>query len=272
MPELPEVETIVLGLQQNLLNNSILDVEVFNDNTIKHPGSIAQFIKSQLTTKILNVKRRGKYIEIILDNSQHLIIHLRMTGQLLFSLEPMELNHLRVKWVLERGTLYFNDIRKFGTISLLDEDYLHHEKGYWSLGVEPLSESFDLKYLKGKIKGFRPIKNFILDQRVIAGLGNIYADECLFLAGILTKRPINTLTDDELEKLVIAIKDILLKAIENRGTTFSDYKDSYGGKGGFQNLLKVYGRSNDICLICDKTLLKDKLGGRTTVYCPNCQK
>lgn len=272
MPELPEVETIVTGLKPNLEGKLIHDVQVFNKRTITNPKDIEDFIATIKRTTINEVTRKGKYIDIILDNKMHLIIHLRMTGQLIYSNKEMDFTHLRAMFKLDNGLLYFNDIRKFGTISLLHQDELLLEKGYHTLGVEPLSNEFSDCYLKEKIKGTRPVKNFILDQTVIAGLGNIYADECLFLANINPKRPVNTLDDMEITLLVDAIKEVLSKAIENRGTTFSDYKDSYGGKGENQNFLKVYGRGKEDCLKCGKKLFSDKIGGRTTVFCLDCQK
>lgn len=272
MPELPEVETIVRGLRDKLVGNKVIGVEVLNKSTIKHPKDFLGFEKNIINKKIQEVKRRGKYIDILLEGITHIIIHLRMTGQLLYSEKAIDLKHLRIIWHLERGNLYFNDIRKFGTVSLLSEDELDKEKGYWSLGPEPLESDFNLEYLKQKIKGNRPIKNFILDQSIIAGLGNIYADESLYLAKILPNRPINTLKDKELVALIKAIKKVLEDSIENKGTTFSDFLDSYGGKGNNQNYLKVYGRAKQNCYSCDNVLLKDRIGGRSTVFCLNCQK
>ena len=272
MPELPEVETIVMGLKNSLEKKTITEVKVLNERTITHPKSTVEFYELLKNKEIVEVKRKGKYIDIILEGGSHLIIHLRMTGQLIFSETPMEFTHLRVRLLLNKGILYFNDIRKFGTMALLAPENLQLEKGYHSLGVEPLSEEFNLEYLAKKIRGGRPVKNFILDQSIIAGLGNIYADESLFLSNINPKRPINTLQNHELEALVRSIKEVLDLAIINRGTTFSDYKDSTGGKGSFQNFLKVYGRAKGQCMNCHSILVSDKLGGRTTVFCLNCQK
>lgn len=272
MPELPEVETVVRGLRDKLVGNKVLGVSVLNTNTIKNPEDISRFEEGLNNKKIQDVNRRGKYIVILLEDYMHLIIHLRMTGQLLYSDDNLELTHLRVVWNLAKGKLYFNDIRKFGTVSLLASGELEKEKGYWSLGVEPLDDDFHLGYLKGKIKGNRPVKSFILDQSVIAGLGNIYADESLYLAKILPNRPINTLNEFELKSLSGAIKHVLAQSIKNKGTTFSDFVDSYGGRGSNQNHLKVYGRGKENCYECGTTLVKDKIGGRTTVFCLNCQK
>ncbi|SHK10289.1 DNA-(apurinic or apyrimidinic site) lyase [Anaerobranca californiensis DSM 14826] len=272
MPELPEVETIVRGLKPKLEGNRILEVEVYNENTIKNPESVKEFKERITGKKIIEVKRRGKYILFILEDFAHVIIHLRMTGQLIYSEKQLSFSHLRLEAKLSKGFLYFNDIRKFGTISLLAKEDLAKEKGFWTLGVEPLGESFGFEYLKSKLVSSKPIKNLLLDQRVIAGLGNIYVDESLFFAGISPFKPAKTLSPEEISKLVSSIKFVLTKGIENKGTSFSDFVDSYGGKGTNQNFLQVYGRGGEQCRICGKVLAKGKIAGRTTVFCLHCQK
>ncbi|SES75910.1 DNA-formamidopyrimidine glycosylase [Anaerobranca gottschalkii] len=272
MPELPEVETIVRGLRSKLECNRFIEVEVYNENTIKNPKCIKEFKERIEGKKIREVKRRGKYILLILEDLAHVIIHLRMTGQLIYSEDQLNFSHLCLSAKLSKGYLYFNDIRKFGTISLLPKDDLAKEKGFWTLGVEPLEESFGIEYLKSKLDTGRPIKSLLLDQRVLAGLGNIYVDESLFLAGISPSKPAKTLSDEEISKLVSAIKFVLTKGIENKGTSFSDFVDSYGDKGTNQNFLQVYGRGGEKCKVCGNVLAKDKIAGRTTVFCLYCQK
>ncbi|WP_353892674.1 DNA-formamidopyrimidine glycosylase [Proteinivorax hydrogeniformans] len=271
MPELPEVQTVVDGLQI-LKDRFIEDVEVYNDNTVKNPNTKSEFENILKGKKVLDVFRRGKYIVFQLDGEYKLITHLRMTGRLVAK-EDVISKYTRVRFVFNDGLkLNFNDVRKFGTMSLLHQDEMFKEKGYFNLGPEPLSQDFNKEYLLSKLASSRAIKTIILDQTKIAGLGNIYADECLFLAGINPQRQGKSLTKDEASLLVDKIKLVLENAIEYGGTTFRDYRNSKGESGKFQECLFVYGRKGQLCLSCHNELLHEKIGGRTSVFCPNCQR
>ena len=169
-------------------------------------------------------------------------------------------------------TMWFCDIRTFGTLYLVTNNDAYIE-GYETLGPEPLSEGFTAGYMRPVIaKSRKPIKTLILEQTFIAGLGNIYADECLALSGILPMRTANTLTDEEIDRLHDAINKVIAQGIANRGTTFRDDKDGEGNRGDNQNHLLVYGRKGLCCKMCGGELLGTKVGGRGTTYCPHCQK
>ncbi|WP_350344386.1 bifunctional DNA-formamidopyrimidine glycosylase/DNA-(apurinic or apyrimidinic site) lyase [Proteinivorax tanatarense] len=271
MPELPEVQNVVDGLKI-LQDRYVEDVKVYNVNTVKNPNTSDDFEDILEGKKVLDVFRRGKYIVFQLDADYKLITHLRMTGALVVG-EKEVTKYTRVGFLFSKNlAVNFNDIRRFGTMSLLHQEELYKEKGYFNLGVEPLSKEFNHRYMLGKLSSNRAIKTVILDQTIIAGLGNIYADECLFLAGIHPNRKGRELTKQEACILVDKIKLVLEKAINCGGTTFRDYKNSKGESGNFQQHLHVYGRKGQKCLLCNKGLKNSKISGRTTVFCPNCQR
>lgn len=272
MPELPEVEQVRKTLLPHIKGKKITKVEIYLDRLIKHPTP-EQFIKGLTGRTIENVCRRGKYLVLQTGNDQKLIVHLRMTGSLVAqdsNLEPPA--YAKVKFELTDGvTMWFCDIRTFGTLYLVtDADC--YITGYETLGPEPLTVGFNPEYLAPvAAKSRKPIKTLILDQTVIAGLGNIYADECLAVAGILPTRIANTLTREEIETLYEATNKVIAQGIANRGTTFRDYKDGEGNKGDNQNHLLVYGRGGEACKTCGEALATTKVGGRGTTYCANCQ-
>lgn len=273
MPEMPEVEQVRKTLAPHIEGKQITAIEIYLDRLIKYPTP-AQFIAGLVGKTICHVGRRGKYLVLQTDADQQLIVHLRMTGTLIAQASAKEAPpYAKIKFTLTGGvTMWFTDIRTFGTLYLVTNHDTYIE-GYETLGPEPLSEAFTAAYLEPlAAKSRKPVKSFILDQRNIAGLGNIYADECLALSGILPMRLANTLTHEEVTRLCEAINAVIAQGIKNRGTTFRDYKDGEGNKGDNQNHLLVYSRGGKPCKKCGQPLATTKIGGRGTVYCEHCQK
>lgn len=273
MPEMPEVEQVRKTLTPHIKGKTITNVEVFLNRLIQHP-SPNEFIKGLIGKTILDVGRKGKYLVLKTAENQKLIVHLRMTGALIAqSANVTEPKYAKIKFTLTDNTImWFTDIRTFGTLYLVTDNDAYID-GYETLGPEPLSPDFNVEYLAPLVaKSRKPIKTFILDQKIIAGLGNIYADECLALSKIMPMRLANTLNQDELVKLCEAINAVIAQGIKNRGTTFRDYKDGEGNKGDNQNHLLVYSRAGKPCKKCGTILVQTKIGGRGSVYCPICQK
>ena len=274
MPELPEVETIRRDLEQVLPGRTFTDVKINYNGSIKEPSAYA--IKKGLPGRQVDfIDRRGKYLLFYLHDSTVMVIHLRMTGRLLLFRDMPALDkHSHVIFTFDNhACLIFHDIRKFGTIYWLPEKRLDIVKGLSALGPEPLTEEFNTNYLYRTAKKRRgQIKGMLLNQSIVAGLGNIYCDEALFLAGIRPDRNSDSISAEECAKLCRAIKEVLKKAIEKRGTTRSDYRDALGNYGLFQNHLQVYGRTGKPCLACGSMLVRKKIAGRSSHFCPQCQK
>ncbi len=295
MPELPEVETIRLQLDKLLLNKTITAVSVLS------PRNFIGDKKNLIGRKILSVKRRAKVILMELNNGDYLAVHLKMTGQLIYrekekislgkdncgryDVSVLPNNYTRVIISLNKGKLYFNDLRKFGWMKVLKisnfkfqisnsgQQKLDKIAG-GSYGPEPFDKGFTEEYLQNIFaKTSRPIKLILLDQEKIAGIGNIYASEVLFKAGILPMKPAKKLGDKDIKILREAVIKILTKAIKQKGTSDKDeaYRQSNGEKGNYQNYLKVYGRNNEKCPKCHGIIKRIKIGGRGTFYCPQCQ-
>lgn len=272
MPELPEVETIVGDLAPKLTNRQIIGVQVWDPLLIRFPGD--EDFHRRLTGRIIRrLSRRGKYIVFSLTADLTLLVHLRMTGRLLTKLPEGE-RHQRAVFDLDDGTrLWYCDLRRFGDMWAFwsgEEDSLG---GYTRLGPEPLSSALDGAWLNSRfVHRKAAVKALLLDQAVVAGLGNIYVDEALFGAGIDPCRPAGSLSAGECCTLAGAVKTVITQAIQGRGTTFRDYRSGLGTAGKYQDQLQVYGRGGLPCLRCGDVLLKMRTGGRTTVYCPNCQE
>lgn len=267
MPELPEVETIVRALQGNV-GARIETIDIKRQDIIR----LEEFPAVELTgMTIRRIRRRGKFLLFELGSGLNLVFHLGMSGRFYMLSgrhEPSE-KHVHAIVHLNNGTmLVYQDPRRFGGIWLirdLDQFFSH-------MGREPLSEGFTSAYLQ-EVLGHRkaPVKNLLLNQNLISGIGNIYADEALFAAGIRPDRPAAALTKGEIVKLHRAIRKVLRQGIEFRGTTFRDYRDAFNESGDFQNHLKVYGRQNQPCLKCSKPIQRIRIGGRSTHFCNNCQ-
>ena len=263
MPELPEVETFVRRLQP-IVGVTVDRVEVLDDRLNLDGSRLAG-------ATIAAVERRGKYIVIHLGERGDLVIHLRMSGRLRLHQGENEDKHTRLVLCLDSGdTVYFVNPRRLGTV-------IHCPDGFEpDLGIEPLSSSFTadaLGEMAGKSRS--PIKLFLLDQRKIAGVGNIYASEALWRSGISPERAAKTLSYDEVHSLHGNIMSVLNDAIAGQGTTIgnsvSDYHPSVGEQGEFQNHLSVYGREAEPCERCGTAIARLKQGGRSTYYCRDCQ-
>jgi len=265
MPELPEVETICRELENKIINNTIIRFEELRDKTFLNPDQL------DICSKITSVKRIAKMIVIDLENQNRIAVHLRMTGKLIYPAVDKDVNkHTRAVFYLKnKKIMLFDDIRTFGKINLLKQsDDLRKIQNF---GIDPFSLDFNSEFLINKTKKkTEPIKNLLLDQTVIAGLGNIYVQEILFNTGISPLRKSNEISKTEWDNIVSSTKSILLKAIECNGTTISDFRRVDDKKGEFQNFLKVYGKKN--CPVCSNELTLIKQAGRSTRYCPVCQK
>ncbi len=272
MPELPEVETVVRGLRQHVVGRTIIAVHIGWDKTVQSPAP-AHFIAGMVGRTIIAAARRGKYILLELDNGTHLSIHLRMTGRLLIEYGGVPIGkHTRLIWGMDDGhALHFVDPRKFGRVALLaasDLDALHAK-----LGPEPLA-GLTPAILAERLRPRRiPIKQALLDQAVIAGIGNIYADEALFHAGIHPQRPASSLSGDEVGRLSAGIRHVLSTAVTRHGTTLQDeqFKGLEGRMGENQGYLAVFRRTGQECPRCRHPVQRIRLGGRGTHFCANCQ-
>jgi len=274
MPELPEVETIKRELRPKIVHQKIKDCTILRKDIIGFPSPHA-FYRGIIGESITNVNRKGKYLIIELTNGKKLIFHLRLSGAI--TLKEQHEPSGRFDRLILKLTDYemcFEEPRVLGRAYLVNADEKPDAlKGFFGLGHEPICAEFDLNYLKSKIKNRKAhIKSLLLDQYICAGVGNIYSDEALFLAGVRPLRRAHSLKTHELFKLVLALKDVINKGIENFGTTVSDYKRTDGKSGNFQNSLHVYSRENEPCRKCGTKIIFKKMGNRRTRYCPKCQK
>lgn len=269
MPELPEVETIARGLRKPLVGREFTGIRVGWKNLIARPA-VKEFKRRIVGQKILAVKRRGKYLVFALSGGGSLIIHLRMTGQLLIKNSGDELDrHDHLIFELDDGReLRFNEMRKLGRVYLVDDE----DEILGSLGPEPLDDDFAPADFAALLFGRRGmIKPLLLNQRFMAGIGNIYADEALFTARIHPERRADTLTSEEIERLYSAIRQVLRQGIENSGTTLSTYRDAEGREGRNQEYLEVSRRAGQPCPRCGTPIERTVVGGRGTHFCPKCQ-
>jgi formamidopyrimidine-DNA glycosylase len=286
MPELPEVETIKRELAKVLKGKTISGVDILWLKTVT-PTSADNFSKIIIGKKVLRLERRAKMILIHLSGQISLIIHLKMTGQLIFVPKKGKIlsgghptndvqtpgRHTRLTFLFrDRSKLYFNDLRKFGWIKILDEKlrkYIDTE-----VGVEPLSKDLTMVRFKTMLNRYpnRTVKQILLDQHLIAGIGNIYADESTYLSGILPMRKVKTLKEKELTDLHKNIIAVLKLSIQKKGTSSRNYLRSNGKRGGFVPYLMVYGRKGEKCKKCSTVIKKIKHAGRGTHYCSTCQK
>lgn len=273
MPEKPEVITVARKLEKKLLNRTIRSVEVFHQNMIDYP-SCDDFIKNIKNQTIHEITTRGKWIVMTLDD-YYLLFHLRMEGKFFFRTKKDEKNkHEHVFFNLDNDEqLRFADVRKFGRVMLIEKDKIYSMKPYTELGLEPWDKNLTSDYLKEKYsKKTLPIKSVLLDQSIITGIGNIYADEILFLSRINPLTKAKDLNDKNRKDIIENTVKVLDQAIEEGGTTIRSYTSEEGVTGMFQNNLFVHQRQNEECRICKSKIIKIKVGGRGTYYCPKCQK
>ncbi|MEE4311001.1 MAG: DNA-formamidopyrimidine glycosylase [candidate division KSB1 bacterium] len=273
MPELPEVETIVRQLKPSIEGRIIEKTRINRLNQWVNPRRDRKLVNGN---RIINVSRRAKYIDLALDNGHHLIIHLRMTGKLMLKdagsdYEP----YTRTVFYLDDKTrLCFMDTRTLGRLEVIGDD--QHDAYFKKCGIEPLSEDFQIDALRRLVLNSKQqIKDFLLDQSKIAGIGNIYANEIMFRCGIHPERRTFRLNETDIQLLFRHIPDVLSAAIARMGTTLgnkvSDYRNVYNIDGDYQNMLKVYGRTNLPCSECGTPIKRIVQKGRSSFYCEKCQ-
>lgn len=281
MPELPEVETVRRGLNQFTSGKIIEDAEILLTRSLAYPTSVDEFLSSIRGVSFGEWQRRGKYLLGTLvkgsgEAAGWLGVHLRMTGQLLWvnQSEPLQ-THTRLRLFCgENQELRFVDIRTFGKVWWVPPKETPQRviTGLKKLGVEPFSDEFSVDYFTTKLKGRqRNIKTLLLDQEIVAGLGNIYADEVLFKSGVHPTTLGKNLKPQQIEQLRIAIIEVLETAIVHGGTTFSDFKGVTGINGNYGGTAWVYGRTGEPCRVCGTSIERLKLGGRSAHFCPRCQ-
>ncbi len=273
MPELPEAETIVRGLRDHVVGETILRAEVLKPDVLREPKR--SFGPKVRDRSIASVERRAKNVVIRLDDERVIAVNLGMTGRLLPFPEPprgrRRPTHPAVRFRFGSGALLvFDDVRRFGTVECLSADEWRVRSG--RLGPEPLDPAFRPADLaRGLAASRAPVRSWLLDQRRIAGVGNIYAAEALFLAGVHPRRPANRVIADEVEGLHQALRDVLGRAIRAGGTTIRDYRNAAGEEGGFAPSLYVYGREGEACHACGGEVRRIVFGNRSAFLCPVCQ-
>lgn len=280
MPELPEVETVRRGLERQAVGFNIARVEVLRPRAIAAPPLPELFCAALEGCQVVGWLRRGKYLmgQLRRDGADggHWGVHLRMTGQFLWMSEPRDpCRHTRVRlWNHDGQELRFVDMRSFGEMWWVPpgEPVERVITGLQRLGPEPFSEAFSPEHLASRLAGStRPIKTALLDQSLVAGVGNIYADESLFMSRISPHTPSGRLKPKQLQSLHGALVDVLRTSIGAGGTTFSDFRDLTGTNGNYGNAAWVYRRSGEPCRVCGTPIQRDKLGGRSSHWCPSCQ-
>ena len=291
MPELPEVETVRRGLEQKLKKFIIKKVEIRRNSTVAYPIDTKEFSEGLRNSLLNKWDRRGKYliaelkkiknnninVEHSFINNGFLVVHLRMTGYFTYLdkyIEPCK--HTRIRFFdRNNNELRYVDVRSFGQMWWVRKGLLPTNiiKGLGSLGPEPFSKKFNTNYLTKVISNrTKSIKSILLDQTIVAGIGNIYADESLYSAGISPFRKAKTINKDELKKLRVEIINVLKKSIGSGGTTFSDFRDLEGESGSFGLKTNVYRRTGKKCRKCRNLIERKKISGRSTHWCRKCQK
>ena len=290
MPELPEVETIVRDLKKKVLSRTFIAVWTDAEKIIKRPKSFAVFKKLVIGKKIKRIERRAKNIIFYLSEGKALLVHQKLTGHLLLGSWKRENNFWRPKtegplkdpmnrflhlifWLDNKNQLALSDLRKFAKVELWDTNELKEAEYFKRLGPEPLGKTFTLKIFKQRLENKKgKVKQILMDQSVISGIGNIYSDEILLEAKIHPQKEVSKLKPAEIRNIYQAIKKILKRAIELRGESFSDFRDLQGKKGNFDKARKVYRRQGEKCFFCGETIARLKIGGRSAHFCPRCQK
>jgi formamidopyrimidine-DNA glycosylase len=275
LPELPETETIARGLDRELRGRRVLDV------VVRRPDVLRLVTPAEMVTRLRRAAisrawRRAKLVVIDFETGDRLVVQPRFTGAMLLSrgpLPPAEAPYSTLHLALDDGRdLHYRDIRRLGTVSVMSP--AEFERYSASLGVEPLDQAFTAAHLSGLVRGSRQaVKKVLMDQRVVVGIGNIYANEACWRAGVDPSREARGLDDDEITALHAGIVGVLTESIAARGTSFRDYRDASGGRGDFERSLAAYGRGGQPCLACGARLIETHaIDGRTTVLCARCQK
>jgi formamidopyrimidine-DNA glycosylase len=276
MPELPEVETICRGIRPHIIGRQILNITHSGKN-LRSPVPMQLMQDHLLDQEIVDIRRRAKYLLIRFDNNCLLIIHLGMTGNLgIFSPETATAKHCHLRFLLSDGLeLRYTDVRRFGSMHVLraNEVETMEQTFFSTTGPEPFSPLFTADYLFSSARNRSiPVKTFIMTNQVVVGVGNIYANESLFKAGIDPAKKANTLSIANWQKLILCVKEVLAHAIECGGSTISDYVNASQESGYFQINFKVYGREGEDCSKCGRIIRKSQIGGRASYYCSWCQK
>jgi formamidopyrimidine-DNA glycosylase len=274
MPELPEVETIRRGLVARLIGRQITGVRV-RQAQLRYPVDVSALQTQAVGCTIAGIDRRAKYLLFRLRPERVMVVHLGMTGRLLVG-SPARQDAPHDHLIFQLGSdleLRFHDTRRFGMCFLTMSADLQQHPRLCHLGPEPLSAAFSGAYLEERARGLRkPVKNFLMDASIVVGVGNIYASESLFLAGIRPTREVGRLRRAHWERVCAAVQQVLQAAIEHHGTTLSDYVDSTGHQGQFQNQLWVYGREGQPCRRDSQRIQRIVQAGRSSYYCPGCQR
>ena len=289
MPELPEVETIRRGLEQTIVGRRIVDVESLHPKSLQTSAELVD--EHAIGSKIIGFERFGKVLVIRLDSGWSLLFHLKMTGQMVLvqsdgnryagghptksMADTLPDKSTKIIFRLDDGSnLYFNDQRIFGWVKLVPNDEVMRDTLIARLGPEPLTEAFELKGFTEALarRPRSPIKPVILDQTVVAGVGNIYADESLHLAKIHPATMTGELKPNQIKRLYEAIKTIIALGVQHGGTSFTSYVNALGGTGDYLHHARVFKRQGLSCPVCGTIIIKTRVGGRGTHYCPICQK
>ena len=272
MPELPEVETVRRSLMLLVKDKIIKSVDIYHNNIIEYP-SLEEFKLNIVNQKINKIERYGKWLIFVLDN-YYLLSHLRMEGKYFLKTikEPLYKHEHVIFNFTDDTNLRYMDVRKFGKMHLISKEDITKIGPLIDMGLEPWDSKLDSTYLKNKYQNKKlPIKTTLLDQSIIVGIGNIYADEILFLSKINPLKKSSTLNDEELNSIIKYTKEVLEKAIEKGGSSIRSYTSVDGVHGLFQQELYVHTKKGKKCKDCDTIIEKTKVGGRGTYYCPKCQ-
>ena len=288
MPELPEVEVVKRSIEKIILNLTIKNIIIYNKN-LRYKIE-AKKLKNLINTKVLLVKRRSKYILINLDNKRTILIHLGMSGKIIivnskqkkirssfyYDLTNNLEKHNHVIFEFQNNfKLIYNDVRRFGFLKVVNTNNIYENSHLKTLGPEPLSNDFNLKYFKINIKNKKQsIKDCLMDQKFVSGLGNIYVNEVLFQSKINPLKKSKNLTNKQILNILKNTKLILKKAVDKGGSSIKDFNDTEGNIGKFQDFFRVYGRDNKACskMKCNGVVKKIKISNRSTFYCNICQK
>ncbi|MFB6291144.1 MAG: bifunctional DNA-formamidopyrimidine glycosylase/DNA-(apurinic or apyrimidinic site) lyase [Candidatus Bipolaricaulia bacterium] len=268
MPELPEVETVVRGVRSRIIGKKIDKTEV-HDSDLPRNVDTKTLISQLKGGKVTDVRRKGKYILLEVDGDKLVTIHLRMTGKLLIRPGDENTDYQRISFSFEEGEqLVLDDLRRLGTLDLLESE---KEEPLSSLGLEPFTDNYKWKEFRELFDTTQSLKLILLSQKKITGLGNIYANEVLFRAGLSPLVSGKEISDNSKRKLFDLIPEVLSEAIENNGTTFSNFRDSSGATGDYQDFLRVYQKDGEPCPVCGTEIVRVDQSGRGTYYCPSCQ-
>ena len=273
MPELPEVEVLRRSLQHRLVGDRVLSVRAA-DIALREPLDAPRLRRECLTREVLALRRRAKYLWIDLSGGTTLVVHLGMSGRLTLVAgeEPPE-PHEHVSLSLASGRrLRYRDPRRFGLLFSLPTTQLEDDRHFAHLGVEPLEPIFDGAFLRAAARGRRgPVKTFLMDARIVVGVGNIYVAEALHRAGVHPARSVARIGPARWNRIATAVRHVLSRAIEEGGTTLNDFADGDGQAGYFQVSLATYGRAGEACHRCRRPILRIVQANRSTFYCPGCQ-